>query len=507
VAKYKMAAPDGNTYSIDGPDGASDDDVRNEILRQHPEAGTAPQPGVLDTIGGYVGAGMRGLTQGVTSLVTAPMDAAIGAVNAIKRAPIDPVTGNPLADALAHGIRALPGGDTTLDTNASDVIRPGLDKTFGRPQTPGQASTEFAGSLAGGAATGLPGLGGRAAAEAADATAGTGGVGNYWRWAADKGGMNGKIVNNAWGRQIGMPGETKLTSDVLNAADTKISKILDYGAQPGRFAMIPGQQAAQQIAQINEKFTAANNELLGNPTVQKLLKTLQPEKDVASGLSAEDVSQVGAQVGGNAQAALTAQLTPKASPIAKASWEDLSQIASQLGAAAKQQMSGKTPNYEYGQALFEAQDFVRGLIQSGMTKGEAAMYAQGRSWYRALHGQLLARTGNINPVTGDVNGQAVARFLQRTDKDGFALGRNQTPGYQAAREAMGQMGDTSLMETAANTHGDVGSFLKTIARLGPSAMQWVSQRGVPAAMQALRSYPGAAIGATAQDMGDSNVGQ
>ena len=40
MAKYSMSAPDGNTYQIEGPDGASDDAVRVEIMRQHPGAGT-----------------------------------------------------------------------------------------------------------------------------------------------------------------------------------------------------------------------------------------------------------------------------------------------------------------------------------------------------------------------------------------------------------------------------------------------------------------------------------
>lgn len=38
---YRMTAPNGQTYSVDGPTGASDDDVRSEILRQHPDAGSA----------------------------------------------------------------------------------------------------------------------------------------------------------------------------------------------------------------------------------------------------------------------------------------------------------------------------------------------------------------------------------------------------------------------------------------------------------------------------------
>lgn len=38
MTKYSMSAPDGNTYQIDGPVGASDDQVRAQILQQHPDA-------------------------------------------------------------------------------------------------------------------------------------------------------------------------------------------------------------------------------------------------------------------------------------------------------------------------------------------------------------------------------------------------------------------------------------------------------------------------------------
>jgi hypothetical protein len=39
---YEMQAPDGNKYRIDGPPGASDDQVRQQILQQHPNAGQKP---------------------------------------------------------------------------------------------------------------------------------------------------------------------------------------------------------------------------------------------------------------------------------------------------------------------------------------------------------------------------------------------------------------------------------------------------------------------------------
>lgn len=41
---YEIQAPNGKMYSIEGPAGASDDQVRTEVLRQFPEAGAAAAP-------------------------------------------------------------------------------------------------------------------------------------------------------------------------------------------------------------------------------------------------------------------------------------------------------------------------------------------------------------------------------------------------------------------------------------------------------------------------------
>lgn len=45
IVKYSIPAPNGLTYSITGPAGASEDEVRAEVLRQHPEAGGEPAKG------------------------------------------------------------------------------------------------------------------------------------------------------------------------------------------------------------------------------------------------------------------------------------------------------------------------------------------------------------------------------------------------------------------------------------------------------------------------------
>lgn len=51
---YSISAPDGNTYSIEGPEGASQDDVIRKVLAQYPESGTPVQPrkGILADVMG-----------------------------------------------------------------------------------------------------------------------------------------------------------------------------------------------------------------------------------------------------------------------------------------------------------------------------------------------------------------------------------------------------------------------------------------------------------------------
>jgi hypothetical protein len=43
VTTYRISAPDGNTYQIDGPEGATDDDIRAQVLKQHPGASRAAE--------------------------------------------------------------------------------------------------------------------------------------------------------------------------------------------------------------------------------------------------------------------------------------------------------------------------------------------------------------------------------------------------------------------------------------------------------------------------------
>lgn len=44
MPRYAIQAPDGKTYQIDGPPGATDDQVRAEVMRQYPHLASAPPP-------------------------------------------------------------------------------------------------------------------------------------------------------------------------------------------------------------------------------------------------------------------------------------------------------------------------------------------------------------------------------------------------------------------------------------------------------------------------------
>ena len=65
---YSIQAPNGKTYSIEGPDGATQDQVIAEIIRRDPSAGQAPKP---EQEVGMLGRGMRGLESLISSQRTA----------------------------------------------------------------------------------------------------------------------------------------------------------------------------------------------------------------------------------------------------------------------------------------------------------------------------------------------------------------------------------------------------------------------------------------------------
>ena len=94
---YRITAPNGLTYEIEGPDGASDADVAQAVMAQHPEAGQPrKESGILSEL-------RRGIEQPISSAVTGlksvfgtPEEKLLRASSAAKLSPSGLVKAPPL---------------------------------------------------------------------------------------------------------------------------------------------------------------------------------------------------------------------------------------------------------------------------------------------------------------------------------------------------------------------------------------------------------------------------
>lgn len=132
MAKYRIAAPDGKTYQIEGPDGATQDQVQMEVIRQNPHlaapapaASAAPaappttgpsaipvEPGANTTINPEKPQGLGGKVMGIAKVIpTLATGAVAGAVS--------PVAG--LAHGLFNGQYGTPQGVRNADEFAGRV--------------------------------------------------------------------------------------------------------------------------------------------------------------------------------------------------------------------------------------------------------------------------------------------------------------------------------------------------------------------------------------------------
>lgn len=117
-----------------------------------------------------------------------------------------------------------------------------------------------------------------------------------------------------------------------------------------------------------------------------------------------------------------------------ATGKQLQPLTSKLGKAAYKEMSTPSGDRDLGLALYRLKDYVDDLLQSGMDDQASQTFRAARGQYRNLM-NILSRTSIVNPSTGNVNGRALAQMLQQKDRAGFALGRNTTGMYDAARVA------------------------------------------------------------------------
>lgn len=117
---YSISAPDGNTYKIEGPAGASQEQVQAEVLRQNPNAGRPPEKGNMYTQGAedivYSPEGIPLTTSSYGSAPTGATKAAQQALTSTTALPLNVATG--VAKAPAGIIQAL---SKLMGSNAGDV--------------------------------------------------------------------------------------------------------------------------------------------------------------------------------------------------------------------------------------------------------------------------------------------------------------------------------------------------------------------------------------------------
>lgn len=279
---------------------------------------------------------------------------------------------------------------------------------------------------------------------------------------------NQQAVNRAWAGAIGEGG---------NAVDSATLA-----------------QASDRLGQVFESVRSPNNVVATNPTA------------TSQALDAID-QNVRGLLPGNASIRdnpLVADLETMSSQ-GGITGQQLGSLSSKLGRAASKQMTTPGGDRDWGQALFAVKNHVDDMIQSTLSGPEAVQYGAARQQYRALM-QLTARTGNVNPSTGNVSGANMANFLQQTDKRGFLFGNNQSDAYNAVRFAqafkpiVGDSGTATRMPLPGITQFLIGGAMnlgtRAYLRNGGAGLAATAEagnaaaRGIGAAGSALGSIPG-----------------
>lgn len=114
MPSYSISAPDGNTYTITGPEGASREEVIQEVLSQNPSAGTAR------TFGGYAKEAL--LKAPVRGLIGGLEQAAVGASALLPEEMEKPVAAKARELAERFSPKAAPGYEDTVPVKLGEAV-------------------------------------------------------------------------------------------------------------------------------------------------------------------------------------------------------------------------------------------------------------------------------------------------------------------------------------------------------------------------------------------------
>lgn len=367
----------------------------NHALESPELAPQSPQEQLTGNITQALGSSIAGMGAGsLLSATKVPALAGIG--NSLQAAPGTQVAAAITAPVAAQVAQSAGGGPTAqlLASLAGGAI-PGATGAIlprGSAMTGAQAKTAMAGKELGmhltpGQATGSKSLQQwEAKAESQPWTAGP--FNNIKQG-------NQEVLNKAWAAKLGENGGV-VDSTLLSKANDRLGDVFDSVRSPNKIVMANPQTTTSIIDVIDQQVRGLiPGSIRDNPLVSDLESTL------ASG--AINGEQLGA-------------------------------LSSKLGKSAAKQMTGPSGDRDLGMALYKVKDHVDDMVETTLSGTEAKRYSEARQQYRTLM-QLTARQSNLNPNTGNVSGANLANYLQRSDRNGFLYGRNQSDAYNATRFA------------------------------------------------------------------------
>ncbi len=449
---YTITGPDGKDYSIDGPEGASREQVIAKIQERLGSQMPAVQPrdpytelAQKQTIGQNLLAGMGG---GVHGLI-------LGAKQLLGKA-----TKKEIDDHKA----AMKGLRSTTSGTIGDVLGQ-ISAAVPLSMIPG--ANTYAGSALIGGGLGALQPTGENDSRTENMTLGAlgGAAGKY---------VGDKLIGLLKGRGAGLKNQQALYSPEQTAGLNPAQReVLKEGQRLG-FKSTPGVSSGSKSLQ---KFEAA---LESNPFTSGAFEDIKTHNakvlnKISAGAIGENsdyvnstileqakdrISEVYKRVADTRDRAIPAQdfsnkfkaivdefegLLPAnldENPVVKrlidfaqsgkATGEQLQTIASKLGNIAAKNMTTQGGDRDMGMALFRVKDMADDYLRSGLNAETAKAFDEARKQYRNLM-LLTGRSGVVNSASGDVSKLGLANVLQSKDKAGYVMGKNKSDFYNAAR--------------------------------------------------------------------------
>jgi hypothetical protein len=312
MATYRITAPDGNVYRIQGPDNAPRDEIAQAVLAKYPnsqytteELKNAPSaPFSIKDLGLSLGQGLVGTTKSLTDIlgVDNPISQGLGSLNQSAFEAMTPARKEEMAREAELANRAE--GDTF------DEIKAAASRTAGSPQRVLQSLSSAAGSSVPFIAASLipgaqPAAGASLLARTAAAARGAGGLGALVGIGGQKS-QNYEAVKAALIAK-GVP-EAEAEAQAIQASSYAPENLLGFAGAAGAGALEGIFGAERVLANSARGIASAENAAkLTAPTYRKAIATSMLEEGLPEGLQAA-AGQIGQNLALN-QAGIDTDIT------------------------------------------------------------------------------------------------------------------------------------------------------------------------------------------------------